>query len=47
MFYLSNMDDLDMTCGDFVDALKILICSEKHTVFRANHVHTKKVVTDR
>ena len=47
MFYLSDMDDLDMTCGDFVHALKMLICSEKHPVSRANHGHTKKVVTDR
>ena len=47
MFYLSDMDDLDMTCGDFVDALKMLVCSEKHPVSRANHGHTKKVVTDR
>ena len=47
MFYLSDMDDLDMTCGDFVHALKMLICSEKHPVSRANIGHTKKVVTDR
>ena len=46
MFYLSDMDDLDMTCGDFVYALKMLICSEKHPVSRANHCHTIKVVTD-
>ena len=47
MFYLSNMDDLDMTCGDFVHALKMLMCSEKHPVSRANHGHTKKVEPDR
>ena len=47
MFYLSDMDDLDMRCGDFVHALKMLICSEKHPVSRANISHTKKVVTDR
>ena len=46
MFYLSDMDDLDMTCGDFVHALKML-CSEKHPVSRANHGHTQKMVTDR
>ena len=47
MFYLSDMDDLDMTCGGFVHALKMLICSEKQPVSRANHGHTKIVVTDR
>ena len=47
MFYLSDMDDLDMTCSDFVHALKMLICSEKHPVSRANHGHTKIMVTDR
>ena len=47
MFYLSDIDALDMTCGDFVHALKMLICSEKHPVSRANHGHTKEVVTDR
>ena len=26
------MDDLAMTCSDFVNALKMLICSEKHPV---------------
>ena len=36
------MDDLAMTCSDFVNALKMLICSEKQPVFRANY--TKKVV---
>ena len=30
-----------------VYALKMLICSEKHPVSRANHGHIKKVVTDR
>ena len=47
MFYLFDMDDLDTTCGGFVHALKMLISSEKHPVSRANHGHTKKVVTDR
>ena len=41
------MDDLAMTCSDFVKALKILICSEKHPVSRANYGYTKKVVIDR
>ena len=40
------MDDLAMTCSDFVNALKILICSEKHPVSRANYGYTKKVVID-
>ena len=41
------MDDLAMTCSDFVDALKIIICSEKHLVSRANYGYTKKVVMDK
>ena len=41
------MDDLAMTCCDFVNALKMLICSEKHPVSRANYGYTKKVVIDR
>ena len=41
MFYLSDMDDLGMTCGDFVHALKMLICSEKHPVSRANQSYQK------
>ena len=41
------MDDLAMTCSDFVNALKILICSEKHPVSRANYCYSKKVVIDR
>ena len=36
------MDDLTLTCSDFVNALKILICSEKHFVFRDNYGYTKK-----
>ena len=36
-----------MTCGDFVHTLKMLICSKKHPVSRANHGHTQKMVTDR
>ena len=41
------MADLAMTCSDFVNALKMLICSEKHPVSRANYGYTKKVVIDR
>ena len=41
------MDDLAMTCSDFVNAHKMLICSEKHPVSRANYGYTKKVVIDR
>ena len=40
------MDDLAMTCSDFVNALKMLISSEKHPVSRANYGYTKKVVID-
>ena len=47
MFYLSDIDDLDMTCGIFVNDLKMLTCSEKHPVCRDNLGHTKKVVTDK
>ena len=47
MSYLSEIDDLDMTCGDFVNPLKLLICSEKHPVFGDNHGYIKKVVIDR
>ena len=41
------MGDLDMTCSDFVNVLKILIGSEKKTVSRANYGYTKKVAIDR
>ena len=41
------MDDLAMTCSDFVNALKMLKCSEKHPVSRANYGYTKKVVIDK
>ena len=41
------MDDLEMTCCDFVNALKMLICSKKHPVCRANYGYIKKVVIDR
>ena len=45
--YLSDMDDLDITCSDFVNALKILIRSEKLSVSRAaNHGYAKKVIID-
>ena len=47
MSYPSDMDDLAMTCSDFVNAFKILICFEKHPVSRANYGYTKKVVIDR
>ena len=42
MSYLSDMDDIDMTCSDFVNPLKMLLCSEKHPVSGANHCYTKK-----
>ena len=41
------MADLAMTCSDFVNAIKMLICSEKHPVSRAKYGYTKKVVIDR
>ena len=47
MSYLSDMDDIDMTCSDFVNPLKMLICSEKRHVSEANHGYTKKVVIHR
>ena len=46
-YYPSDMDDLAMTCSDFVNTLKMLICSEKHPVSRDNNGYTKKVVIDR
>ena len=39
------MDDLAMTSSDLVNALKMLICSEKHPV--SKYGYTKKVVIDR
>ena len=36
-----------MACSDFVNAIKMLICSEKHPVSRANDCHTKKLVIDK
>ena len=36
-----------MTCNDFVNALKMLICSENHPPSKANHGYTKKVVINR
>ena len=36
-----------MTCSDFVNALKMLICSEKHPVSRVNYGYTKIVVIDK
>ena len=47
MSYLSDMDDIDMMCSDFVNPLKMLKCSEKHPVSGVNHGYTKKVVIDR
>ena len=41
------MDHLAMTCSDFLNALKMLICSEKHPVSRVFYGYTKKVVIDR
>ena len=35
-----------MTCSDFVNALKMLLCSEKHTVSGTNHGYTKNIVID-
>ena len=42
--YPSDVDDLSMTCSDFVNALKTLICSDKHPVSRANHGNAKKML---
>ena len=42
MSYPSDMDDLDMTCSDFVNPLKMLIWSEKHPVSGANYGYTKE-----
>ena len=36
-----------MTCSDFVNALKMLICSEKYPVSRTNYGYSKKVVIDK
>ena len=36
-----------MTCSDFVNALKISTCFEKHPVSRDNYDYTKKVAIDR
>ena len=36
-----------MTCSDFVNPIKMLICSKKHPVSGANYGYTKKVVIDR
>ena len=47
MSNLPDMDDIDMTCSDFVIALKMLLCSEKHPVSGGNHGYTKQVVIDR
>ena len=47
MSYLSDMDVIDMTSSDFVNPLKMLICSKRHPVSGANHDYTKKVIIDR
>ena len=44
MSYLSDMNDIGMTCSDFVSPLKMLICSDKHSVSGAKHGYTKQVV---
>ena len=36
------MDDLAMTCSEFVKVLKMLICSEKHPVSRETMAILKK-----
>ena len=41
------MNDLAMTCTYFVNALKMLKCSEKHLVSRDNYGYDKKVVIAR
>ena len=41
------MADLAMTCSDFVNTLKMLLCSEKHLVSRDNYGYTKRMVIDR
>ena len=42
MSYPFDMDDIDMTFSDFVNPLKMLICSEKHPVSGANYGYIKK-----
>ena len=41
------MDDLAMTCSNFVNTLKMLLCSEKHPVLKLTMAIRKKVVIDR
>ena len=41
------MNDLAVTCSDFVNVPKMLICFEKHPVFRATRDYTKNMVIDR
>ena len=36
-----------MTCSDFVNAVIMLICSEKHPVSGANKGYSRKVFIDR
>ena len=36
-----------MACSDFVNPLKMLICSKKHPLSGANHGNSKTVVIDR
>ena len=47
MSYVSDMDDLDMTCSDFVNPLIMLLCSKKHPVSGANHGYAKMLVIDK
>ena len=47
MSYLPDMDDIDMTCSDFVIPLEMLTCSEKHPVLELTMAILNKVVTDR
>ena len=47
MYYLSDMDDINMTCSKFLNPLNMLTCSEKHPVSGANHGYIKIVAIDR
>ena len=47
MSYRFDMDDLKLTCSNFVIPLKMLVCSEKHSASGANHGYPIKVVIDR
>ena len=41
------MDDLAMTCSNFMNALKMLICSENNPVSIANKGYSQNVEIDR